>query len=87
MLSGAVRYWKKIVAFPLSEKYRVIAMDTGGHGECMDRLVLNGANLNGGGVRPSVQLPVEIGYRIAKRFAGKSRKARDRYGSPATISY
>lgn len=47
MLSGAVRYWKKIVAFPLSEKYRVIAMDTGGHGECMDRLVLNGANLNG----------------------------------------
>ena len=40
------------------------------------RLVLNGANLDPGGVKRSVQLPIEIGYRIAKRFAAKSEQAR-----------
>ena len=42
----------------------------------MDRLILNGANLNSRGVRPSVQLPIEIGYHIASRFAGKDPKAK-----------
>ena len=46
------------------------------HPERVDRLILNGANLNAGGVRRSTQIPIEIGYRIAKRFSNKSDSAR-----------
>ena len=38
----------------------------------VDRLILNGANLDAKGVKPSIQIPIEIGYRFAKLFAGKS---------------
>lgn len=41
----------------------------------VNRLILNGANLNPRGVRAHVQLPVEIGYRIARLFAAKSKDA------------
>lgn len=44
--------------------------------ERVDRLILNGANLNAGGVKRTTQIPIEIGYMIAKRFAGKSDSAR-----------
>ena len=44
--------------------------------ERVDRLILNGANLSPAGVKRTVQLPIEIGYRIAKRFAGRSDAAR-----------
>lgn len=40
------------------------------------RLILNGANLNPEGVKRSTQIPIEIGYRIARRFAGRSESAR-----------
>ncbi len=46
------------------------------HPDRVDRLILNGANLNADGVKRSTQLPIEIGYRIAKRFSGKSDSAR-----------
>ena len=46
------------------------------YGERVDRLILNGANLYPGGVKFSVQFPVEIGYRFAKFFAHKSEKAK-----------
>ena len=46
------------------------------HPERVDRLILNGTNLNAGGVRRSTQIPIEIGYRIAKRFSNKSDSAR-----------
>ena len=46
------------------------------HPDRVDRLILNGANLNAGGVKRSTQIPIEIGYRIARRFAGKSDSAR-----------
>ena len=46
------------------------------HPERVDRLILNGANLNADGVRRSTQIPIEIGYRIAKRFSNKSDSAR-----------
>lgn len=39
-------------------------------------LILNGGNLNTKGVKPTSQIPIEIGYRIAKRFAEKSEKAK-----------
>ena len=46
------------------------------HPERVDRLVLNGANLDASGVKRSVQLPVELGYRTASLFAGRSAQAR-----------
>lgn len=42
----------------------------------VSRLILNGANLYGAGVRPSVQIPIILGYHIARLFAGHSLKAR-----------
>lgn len=38
-------------------------------------LILNGGNLNAGGVKRTVQIPVEIGYRIAVLFARRSAEA------------
>ncbi|MCR4751566.1 MAG: alpha/beta hydrolase [Eubacterium sp.] len=46
------------------------------HPDRVDRLILNGANLDPDGVKRSTQIPIEIGYRIAKRFAGKSEAAK-----------
>ena len=42
----------------------------------VNRLILNGANLNTAGVKRSTQIPIEIGYRIAGKFAGKREEAR-----------
>lgn len=39
------------------------------------RLILNGANLDARGVKASVQIPIEIGYKIASCFAKKSPEA------------
>ena len=46
------------------------------HPDRVNRLILNGANLKPEGVRRSTQIPIEIGYRIARMFAGKSDSAR-----------
>ena len=40
------------------------------------RLILNGAKLNPDGVKRSTQIPIEIGYRIAKKFSEKSDAAK-----------
>ena len=40
------------------------------------RLILNGANLNPKGVKRSTQIPIEIGYKFAKKSAAKSDSAR-----------
>lgn len=42
----------------------------------VDRLILDGANLDAKGVKPSVQIPIEIGYRIASLFARRSESAK-----------
>lgn len=39
-------------------------------------LVLNGGNLNAKGVKRRVQIPIEIGYRLAKLFANKFSNVR-----------
>ena len=39
-------------------------------------LILNGGNLDAGGVKRSVQLPIEIGYHMTRLFSGISAKAR-----------
>ncbi len=40
------------------------------------KLVLNGGNLNTRGVKRTVQLPIEIGCRVARLFAAKSPEAK-----------
>ena len=40
--------------------------------ERVDRLIVDGANLNTRGVRPRMQLPIELGWRMARRAAKKS---------------
>ncbi len=46
------------------------------HPEMVKTLILNGGNLDPTGVKRTVQIPIEIGYKIAKRFAHKSADAR-----------
>ncbi len=46
------------------------------HPERVNRLILNGANLNAEGVKRTIQIPIEIGYRIAKIFSAKSGQAK-----------
>lgn len=42
----------------------------------VSKLILNGGNLHAKGMKPSVQLPIEIGYRIANFFAARSEEAK-----------
>lgn len=46
------------------------------HPDRIDRLILNGANLNADGVKRTTQFPIEIGYKIAKKFSEKSDSAK-----------
>ena len=45
------------------------------HSDMVKALILNGGNLNAAGVKQTTQIPIEIGYRIAKHFAGRSPEA------------
>ncbi len=45
------------------------------YGSKLSALILNGGNLNPSGVKHSVQIPIEIGYRVALRSAHKSPEA------------
>ena len=45
------------------------------HPDMVTALILNGGNLNAKGVKRSTQLPIEIGYKIAKHFAKRSAEA------------
>ncbi|MGN1004604.1 MAG: alpha/beta fold hydrolase [Oscillospiraceae bacterium] len=46
------------------------------HPERVRRLILNGANLDPAGVKRSVQMPIELGYRMASLFAKRSANAK-----------
>lgn len=46
------------------------------HPDMVKALILNGGNLNARGVKRTTQIPIEIGYKIAKRFAVKSQDAK-----------
>lgn len=46
------------------------------HPERVRRLILNGANLDPSGVKPSVQLPIVLGYKFASLFVKKSAEAK-----------
>lgn len=67
------------------EKANILGFSDGGniallfavkYPERIKGLILNGANLNGRGVKASVQIPVILGYKIASLFAKRSDKAR-----------
>lgn len=67
------------------EKAHILGFSDGGniamlfamkYPEKVDRLILNGANLDGSGVKPGVQIPIVCGYWFANFFAKKSRKAK-----------
>lgn len=46
------------------------------HPERVNQLILNGADLDPSGVKPSVQVPIVLGYRIASLFGRWSKQAR-----------
>ena len=46
------------------------------HPERVGKLILNGANLDPSGVSRLFQAPIELGFKIASRFAGKSESAK-----------
>lgn len=46
------------------------------HQDMLRSLILNGANLDPAGIRPEVQLPIELGYKLTGAFADKSEEAR-----------
>lgn len=67
------------------EKANILGFSDGGniamifamkYPERVNRLILNGANLDTKGIKRSVQCPIEIGYWFAKLFASKSEEAR-----------
>lgn len=74
------------------ERVRLLGFSDGGntalvfalrHPERVARLVLNGANLNAGGVKPSVQIPITLGYRMASlaaRWSAAGRKNAEMLG-------
>lgn len=51
----------------------VFALKYPGH---VNKLILNGANLNAKGVKRSIQIPIEIGYRMAVIAAKKDKNAK-----------
>ena len=67
------------------EKAHILGFSDGGniamvfamaHPERVEKLILDGANLDASGVKRRIQIPIEMGYRIAKLFAGKSPEAK-----------
>ena len=46
------------------------------HPNMVKALILNGGNLNPKGVKRTTQIPIDMGYRIANRFASKSPDAK-----------
>lgn len=67
------------------EKANILGFSDGGnialtfalaHPERVEKLVLNGANLNAAGVKAHVQIPIVLGYKMASLFAKKNPDAR-----------
>lgn len=67
------------------EKAHILGFSDGGniamlfamaHPERVEKLILDGANLDTSGVKWKIQIQIEIGYRMARLFAKKSPEAR-----------
>ncbi|MBE6746311.1 MAG: alpha/beta hydrolase [Ruminococcaceae bacterium] len=70
------------------EKAHILGFSDGGnialyfalkHSDMINRLILNGANLNPSGVKARVQLPIVIGYNFVRLFKNKSEEALRNY--------
>ena len=48
------------------------------HPERVEKLILNGANLDTSGVEPRIQIPIELGFRAARLFSAFSPEAKRR---------
>lgn len=46
------------------------------HPKRVNKLILNGANLNTSGIKKTTQIPIEIGYKIVSKFVNKSENAK-----------
>lgn len=66
------------------EKAHILGFSDGGnialvfalrYPERIGKLILDGANLDPSGVKRFIQIPIEIGYRVARCFAGRSLRA------------
>ncbi len=45
------------------------------HADMVEKLILNGGNIDPSGIKRSVQVPIEIGYRIARCFSKQNKRA------------
>lgn len=67
------------------EKTHILGFSDGGnialifalrHPDMVGRLILNGANIDPSGVKRRIQIPIELGFRIASKFVEKNEDAR-----------
>ena len=65
----------KAVILGFSDGANIAMKFTMRHPDMVKALILNGGNLNAKGVKRTTQIPIEIGYRIAKHFARGSPEA------------
>ena len=70
------RQFKRSLVYVKRYRKQIALMFALAHPERVEKLILNGANLDASGVKPRIQIPIEIGYRIAKLFSKKSPEAR-----------
>ena len=67
---------KKIILLGFSDGGNIALTFALRYPEYIDKLIVNGANLNTKGVKLRYQIPIEIGYRLAKLSASKNETAR-----------
>ena len=67
---------KKIILLGFSDGGNIALTFALLYPEYIDKLIVNGANLNTKGVKLRYQIPIEIGYRLAKLSASKNETAR-----------
>lgn len=65
----------KAVILGFSDGANIAMQFTMQHPDMVKALILNGGNLSAKGVKRTTQLPIEIGYKIARHFAAKSQDA------------
>ncbi|MBR4350894.1 MAG: alpha/beta hydrolase [Bacilli bacterium] len=67
---------KKMILLGFSDGANIAIKFALKYSDMIDVLILNGADLTTKGVKKSVQIPIEIGYRIAKLSSKKSEEAK-----------
>ena len=67
---------KKMILLGFSDGANIAIKFALKYSDMIDVLILNGADLTTKGVKKSVQIPIEIGYRIAKLSSKKSEDAK-----------